>query len=250
MNLYAYCLSDEATPAMIESVTGVDTTAPRLIRCGRLWAVASEFAGTRIAQTRENVEAHNRVNSHLLAHTTPLPFRFGTLATRQQLESYIGTHESQLVATLGRVRGAVEMSMKVMWDVEAERSDAEAVVAEEASRGRAAAGPVSGDGGRASAGSGTEFLAAKRRALAGEAALKERAEEVCAWIAANLGDTIKEERVTVNASQALVVRAAHLVERARLEEYRERLRSLREERRSSLRFLTSGAWPPYSFTEI
>ena len=245
MKLYAYCLSDEATPAMIEAVRGIDMAALRLIQYGRLVAVASEFAGERIRQTRENVEAHNRVNAQMLAYTTPLPFRFGTLAAPEQLASYIDAHEEQLTAVLGRVRGAVEMSLKIMWDAEAERRDAEAASVETGD-----GAPVSVESAARAAGSGTAFLAAKRRELAGDTALKERAEEVCAWLATNLGDAIKEERVTVNPTQALVVRAAHLVERVRLEEYRERLRTLREERRERLRFLTSGAWPPYSFTEL
>jgi hypothetical protein len=45
------------------------------------------------------------------------------------------------------------------------------------------------------------------------------------------------------------VRAAHLVERERVVAYRERLRSLGAER-VGLRFLTSGPWPPYSFSDV
>jgi hypothetical protein len=247
MKFYVYCLSDEATPALVEGLSGVAGAAPGLIRYGNLSAVASEFTEERIPLTRENVEAHNRVNAHLLAHTTPLPFRFGTLVAPQQLDAYVHAHEAALAATLERVRGAVEMSLKIIWDAEAERREAEQEEGAELGRGAGAAAGVEGGGG--ASGAGTAFLAAKRREMAGDAALESRAGEIREWLAENLGDTIREERVMVNASQALVVRAAHLVERVRLEEYRERLRRLREERRARLRFLTSGAWPPYSFSE-
>lgn len=57
----------------------------------------------------------------------------------------------------------------------------------------------------------------------------------------------RDSRVTVNPSGALVVRAAHLVERGHVEEYRARVQLMGEERAGALRFLTSGPWPPYSF---
>lgn len=238
MKLYVYGLSDEVTPAMIESIRGIGDAAPQLLQFGGFAAVASEFAGERIPLTRANVEAHNRVNLHLLAHTTPLPFRFGTLAARPQLDSYISAHADALADALERVRGAVEMSVKIMWDVEAERDDA--------GSGAATAAAAAGD---ASRGTGTAFLAAKQRELAGEAALKERAEEIRARLAAAVAGAVRDERVLVNSSHALVVRAAHLVERGRLDEYRKRLRALREEQPDRWRFMTSGAWPPYSFSE-
>ena len=60
---------------------------------------------------------------------------------------------------------------------------------------------------------------------------------------------VREKVVTLNPDDALVIRAAHLVERGRVAEYRERVNSLGRER-NDLRFLTSGAWPPYSFTHL
>jgi hypothetical protein len=55
--------------------------------------------------------------------------------------------------------------------------------------------------------------------------------------------------VRLSPSEAISVRAAHLVERERVAEYRTRLRALAAERRD-VRLLTSGPWPPYSFSEM
>ncbi|HEX8853144.1 MAG TPA: GvpL/GvpF family gas vesicle protein [Pyrinomonadaceae bacterium] len=238
MSLYVYCLCEALTPQGVEGVEGVEGASPRVEAFGKLFAAVSEFEGARVKLTRENIEAHNRVNTRVLAETTPLPFRFGTLVEEARLEAYLRANEEALLAALRRVRGAVEMSVKVLWDTQSELRDA--------------LGRASSDEGEvaSSVGDGRAFLAAKRRELAGEAALQERAAEVRAWLAAGLGDAVREERVSVSPSQALVVRAAHLVERARLEAYRERLERLRAERAERLRFLTSGAWPPYSFGEI
>jgi hypothetical protein len=240
MSLYVYCLGKELTPQAVEGVEGVGGARTRVKSFGKFDAAVSDFEGARVRLTRENVEAHNRVNARVLAETTPLPFRFGTLVEEARLEDYLRANEEALLATLARVEGAVEMSVKVLWDTQTELREALGV--ESASEGASEAASATG--------SGAAFLAAKRRELAGAAALEERAGEIRAWLAAGLGDAVREERVTVSAAQALVIRAAHLVERARLTEYRARLERLRGERESRLRFLTSGAWPPYSFGEI
>jgi hypothetical protein len=64
-------------------------------------------------------------------------------------------------------------------------------------------------------------------------------------------DTVRDTRVRLRPMEALVVRAAHLVERRQVGDYRARLEAALGTRRGGdLRFLTSGAWPPYSFTDL
>jgi len=77
--------------------------------------------------------------------------------------------------------------------------------------------------------------------------LKERAEEIAGWLTETLKETVRETKVTIQPSATLFISAAHLVERGRLREYRGALKRARS-LRSELHFLTSGAWPPYSFT--
>ena len=236
MKLYAYCLSDEVMPRMIESVVGILDARPRLVMCREMAAVVSDFDDESVAVTRENVLAHERVVRHVLSQTTPLPFRFGTIINETRLLNYLDSQAASLKAQLERVRGCVEWSVKVIWNLEAVR--------QEALR----------EGAQASAkthqeikGSGTAFLDAKRREVLGEDALKRRAAEIADWLSAALGDSVRESQVSLQPGESLVIAAAHLVERARLEEYRAALGRARAER-NDLHFLTSGAWPPYSFT--
>ena len=239
MNFYVYCLSDEVTGEMIESVAGV-SGAPRLIQYGGITAVVSPFEDESAPVTRENVFAHERVIGHVLAHTTPLPFRFGTVVDEARLEDYVNSQRERLEAQLERVRGCVEMSVKVIWSVAGVKSDAPG-------RDTHADAPVDESGARP-AGRGTAFLMEKRRQILGDETLKARAEAVTAWLDGHLGEVARETQVVVRPVEALVVAAAHLVERARLEEYQERLRAARSQR-ADLRFLTSGPWPPYSFSQ-
>ncbi|HXG64244.1 MAG TPA: GvpL/GvpF family gas vesicle protein [Blastocatellia bacterium] len=236
MSLYVYCLSDEVEEGAVSGALGVAGGDPCLISCGGIKAVVSAFDGERIAVTRDNVLAHEGVIRRVLAQTTPLPFRFGTLVTADRLREYVDSQRGHLEALLARVRGAVEMGVKIIWDVEAVKNAA----------ARAATPPAQVD---ETPGPGRAFLLARQRELAGGEARKAQAEEIAAWLERHLGDAVRETAVTVRPAESLVVSAAHLVERAKLEMYRERLERARKER-ADLYFLTSGAWPPYSFTTL
>ncbi|HVF58167.1 MAG TPA: GvpL/GvpF family gas vesicle protein [Pyrinomonadaceae bacterium] len=242
MKLYAYCLTDEDVRETLANSEGVGGAEAYAIRHAGLSAVVSRFGDESVAVKPENVRAHGRVISRVMQQTTPLPFRFGTIAIEARLLNYLRANETALHASLERVRGCVEMGVKIIWDAEAARREAEDA---EAVRADAATGA------RQIAGRGTAFLTAKRRELSGGEKLKERAGALAAWLDAQLSGVVRESSVRVSPSESLVVRAAHLVERGRLEEYRARLDALRaDERARDIRFLTSGAWPPYSFSEV
>jgi len=227
MNLYAYCLGDEATAVAVGDVAGVAGARPRLVARAGLTAVVSEYGEERIAVTREGVLAHERVVRRVLAETTPLPFRFGTIVSEARLESYLDTQQAKLKAQLARVRGAVEMSVKIIWNREAAGAGAE----------------------EPAGGSGTRFLMKKRRELLGEGEAEGRAAEVDAWLGRALEGLARESLVSLRPSENLILAAAHLVERGLLADYRRALGRARTER-PELHFLTSGAWPPYSFTRV
>ena len=244
MSLYVYCLGDELRAGSFEGVRGVGGAPVRVVEFGGVAAVVSEFEGETAEADAENVRAHNRVNAAALAHATPLPFRFGTLAGERRLADYVSENEVVLLGALARVRGCVEMGVKIRDALEkAEGKRQKAKDESEETAGEDALG------GSARGGSGTAFLLAKRREILGDESARLRAEELAAWLASGVAGAARESAVRVNPSDAIVVRAAHLVERERVEEYRGRVRSLSEERRG-LQFLTSGPWPPYSFSDI
>ena len=116
MRLYAYCVCDGAEAAAFEGERGVSGAAAKLVECGGGLAafVSALEEGQPVAVTPENVRAHNRVNARLLAHTTPLPFRFGTLLTEARLKTYVTANEEALREALARVGGCVEMGVKIM----------------------------------------------------------------------------------------------------------------------------------------
>lgn len=235
MSLYVYCLSETNTDAL-EKITGVGGAQPHVITRDAINAVVSDV-GEPISATRENIIAHHRVIDHVLAQTTPLPFRFGTVATASELGNYIDSQRWLLEALFARVRGAVEMSVKIMWDKNTVAAAKEADIIFDQERGVAAAGP------------GRAFLLARQREMAASEILKRRAEAIVLWMEERLSDAARESVLSVQPTEAIIVRASYLVERDRIDSYRERIKRAREER-ADLNFLTSGPWPPYSFTYL
>jgi hypothetical protein len=239
MSLYVYCLGEELAGVSLEDLSGVGGARVRLSEFGRLAAVVSDSDVESVAVTAENLRAHNLVNARVLARTTPLPFRFGTLADASHLSDYIKTNESALVVALERVRGRVEMCVKIRW----EREKAEG------KRQKAKVGSEETEVDAERVGSGTAFLLAKQREIMGDDALRQSADEIASWLDACMSSLVRESAVRVSPSEAIVVRASHLVERECIEAYRTSVRACGIER-SWLQFLTSGPWPPYSFSEL
>jgi hypothetical protein len=241
MSLYAYCLSDEVTARTLESIRGVAGAAPVLIEHEGIIAVVSEYEDDSVHITRENILAHERVVQQVLAQTTPLPFRFGTLVSESRLRNYLTTQKGALESQLARVRGCVEMSVKVIRGPES--FDDKSTGQDSRTRTEQTSAADLSDG------AGTAYLQKKKQEMMGDELLKERAEEIAGWLAKRLTCAVRDSVVSVRPQETLAVAAAYLVERVRLVEYRERLREARRERRE-IHFLTSGPWPPYSFSDI
>ncbi|HZI20377.1 MAG TPA: GvpL/GvpF family gas vesicle protein [Pyrinomonadaceae bacterium] len=236
--LYAYCIcdGDEAGQLDFTGAVGVGGSPARAIGVGGLSAVVGDFAGTHVAVSRDDVLAHNRVNGLVLALTTPLPFRFGTLVTAERLGEHVRRNEAALRSALARVGGCVEMSVKIIRPAAGEGETRDVSESEAANTGE----------GAAKVGRGAAYLAARRRALLGGERLRADAEEAAARLAACVSAVVRESSVRLSPAEALAVRAAHLVERGRAAEYQSRLREFAVSR-PDLRLLTSGPWPPYSF---
>ncbi|MDT5268820.1 MAG: hypothetical protein QOH49_1006 [Acidobacteriota bacterium] len=234
MSLYVYCLGNELREAAFEGLAGVGGARVRVLTLGGLAAVVSEAGEEATAVNDGNLLAHNRVNAAALAVSTPLPCRFGTRAAHERLAEYVSTNEAALSATLARVRGCVEMSVKLMEKAEGRRAKVESEDEEDVS---------------AATGAGTAFLLKKRREILGEEGARRRAEGSAAWLASGVGELARETAARLSPSEAIFVRAAHLVERTRVADYRACLRALAAERQD-LRLLSSGPWPPYNFNEV
>ncbi len=88
MKLYVYCLAEGVIDMLDDPVRGISGAPVRLLKIDRLSVLVSDLDADAVPVTRENALAHAAVVRSVLDRTTPLPFRFGTLVTEQQLTSY------------------------------------------------------------------------------------------------------------------------------------------------------------------
>ncbi|HXQ74493.1 MAG TPA: GvpL/GvpF family gas vesicle protein [Pyrinomonadaceae bacterium] len=230
MKLYLYCLIDD--DVTVENVIysgeneGISGTAVTLFRPGDFALLVSDFDGASVPVTRDNILKHAAVVNSVLQFTTPLPFRFGTLASEPELESYLTARSKALQTKLAAVRDCVEMNVKIIWDRQWTEDQSEVEMTP-----------------------GTAFLREKRRQIFGSEARTAEAKRIAGWLEERLGDSIRETRINTNTTDKLLVTAALLVERGSIDKYRNRLKNARLER-PELHFLASGPWPPYSFANI
>lgn len=228
MKLYVYCVAEDIEE-LAEPVLGISGAAVRVLKAEDLSVLISDLDADSAPVTRENALAHAAVVRSILDRTTPLPFRFGAIVSESQLQSYLSARKAALKSKLASVRGCVEMSIKIIWDnIEPEQHEGNQDPAQ---------------------GPGANFLAAKRLAILGDESNASRAAEVSTWVHEQFTGFVRHELVTLRPKEKMVLSAAHLIERVRMAEYRQKLAEMRQDR-PELRFLFSGPWPPYSFANI
>ena len=227
MKLYAYCLADDVD-VLEDPAPGISGAPVRLLKTHDFSVLVSDLDADMVQVTRDNALAHAAVVRSILDRTTPLPFRFGTLVTEQQLVNYLSARKPALETKLAQVRGCVEMSVKIIQEPAAQESAQDEDVNQ---------------------GAGTSFLAQKRREILGGEQSAAEASRISTWLHDKVSGLIRAEHVTLRPTEKLVLAAAHLIERAKVKKYRENMAETCQSR-PDLHFLLSGPWPPYSFANI
>ncbi len=227
MKLYVYCLVEGVET--LEGPVGISGASVKVLKTENLSVLVSDLDADSVPVTRENALTHASVVRSVLDYSTPLPFRFGTVVTEQQLTSYVSAHKPALETKLASVRGCVEMNVKIIWENSGEKQAPPQDVNQE--------------------GAGTAFLKEKRRQIIGDEHRAAEAAKISTWVHENLSTVIRDEQVTLSPMERLVLSAAHLIERGKILPYREAVAEMRQ-KRPELHFLSSGPWPPYSFANI
>jgi len=162
-----------------------------------------------------------------MADSTVLPVRFGTvLADKAAVQATLAAHYSHFVTNLDRVRGRVELGLRVLWD----NNDC----------------PIDKDDRTRVAGSGRAYLLARMQEERRAHAWRQRGEALAAELDGPLADLAVESTHQVLVTPRLLLTAAYLVERRVVVPFQRRVETLNGAY-PGLRFLCTGPWPPYSF---
>lgn len=200
----------------------------RLVRCGGILAAVGEMAAAPRADAAL-LQAHDAVVRRLAAGSAAvLPARFGGLAAGEaELAERLGSRVPLFREALERVRGCVQMTLRVFGSGPAPLADLDPLPEDPA------------------AGPGTRFLAARRRQHEIRASLPE-----IEPLRPALRPLLRAERIERQDSGPLIGTAFHLLPREAEADYRAALEATGGHLPGGYRLAWSGPWPPYAFATV
>jgi len=99
-------------------VKGIDNGDIHTIAAGEIAFVVSDVPNIKIRPERRNLAAHQGVLKWLMKTTTPLPIAFGIIADNAaSVKKILTNNRKAFLEQLQRVKGKVEMGIRVTWDV-------------------------------------------------------------------------------------------------------------------------------------
>lgn len=114
---YIYAIADQGENRTYDRL-GLDGAPVYAISEGSLAAIVSDVADKRIRPERAKLAAHHAVIAKLMEEGTVLPMAFGTIAASPKtLQKVLRTNSDAFRKHLHRVKGKVEMGLRVAWDV-------------------------------------------------------------------------------------------------------------------------------------
>lgn len=223
--IYLYAVVPPETPP--PEVAGLAGTEVRAWSFGDFALWCSDL-DARPAPSVESVRRHHAVvQAAFRAGDTPLPLRFGQwLPDSAAVEAHATKRRESFTRSLASVAGAAEFGLRVAREAEEPREDP----------------PKQRET------TGTAYLQALARRAANRRSREETGLEVLERIRAATAPIVRAERVEKALGPRDVVSVSHLVARADAAAYKERVRDVREAE-GDLRFLVTGPWPPYSFSQ-
>ena len=229
MAIYLYCVLRE-TRDPPPDLLGIDRSPVRAIDLGDLGAWVSDTPTTSVVPSPGRAQSHDRVVRAAMESETPLPARFGqVVATEAELRRALSERREVLAATLAKVSGAVEMTVRLLVPGRTmDTSKPERAMEREG-------------GGRGY----LERVAAQQRqernVLAKAGIVRDR-------IHSAVGGLVRAESFTGAVAGSSLATVSHLVPKENIDAYRSALLALRNED-PALAIMVSGPWAPYSFSE-
>jgi hypothetical protein len=233
--MYLYAITDRSE-SPVPAEPGLEGTSLLSLAYRGIAAVVSPLVTTKVPPTEDNLWRHEAVVEALMADRAVLPVRFGTvLADEAAVQNVLVAHYADFVASLDRVRGRVELGLRVLWEL----ADSEWQMADSSQRPSAISHQPSATSGRA-------YLMARLEEERQRRAWRRRAEALVEEIYAPLARLAAESTRQVLVTPRLLLTAAYLVDRGQVAAFRREVEAL-SAAYPALRFLCTGPWPAYSF---
>lgn len=233
--IYLYAICDQhASPP--ESVRGVDLAPLMTLSQQSLSAVVSVTDHLDLAPAPQRLWQHERVVESLMSRHAVLPARFATVfENAEEVVHQLRIHQDQFEEELERVRGCVELGLRVLRMVEPP-------VVPQTSENDGIPRPDL----LASEKNGRPFEIACQAAALQRDALRRRDESLGEILNRSLVAHAVDHHARVESKTGTVLKASYLVELRRLPAMQDVVHRLRDTYKN-LHFLCTGPWPPYHF---
>jgi len=227
--VYVYSIIDEPTiPA--PAILGLDGAALHTLEYRDIGAVLSLSPTSKVPPTEANLWQHEAVVEALMTDHSVLPVRFGTILPDESVAlAKLTALYDEFIAGLNCVRGHVELGLRVLWDDDVPQTPSRRLVP--------------------SGGSGRDYMLGQveeqRKLDKQREQAKALAEDIHASLARLSAESIRRTLMTPR----LLLTAAYLVKRERVEAFRQEVEML-SLANPGVRLLCTGPWPPYNFVMV
>jgi len=218
--LYLYAITDPRS--RLPAIAGLRGAEVRPVPIGGLSAAVSEHESIEVATDEDDLWAHEQVVEGLMADGPVLPMRLGSvLPDEASVLAAVGAREAELVETLARIEGAVELGVRAAIDP-------------------AAMEPEESDDARQELGPGAEYMHARLTR-------ERRADEVAETIHRPLAELARESARRRHFGEDLVFNGAYLVDVGAVDRFRAEVEEL-DAAIGAASIVCTGPWPAYTFS--
>lgn len=240
LRLYLYAITDHpeipVPTARVVKNEDENEARPYKLVFGDIAAVVSSLSTNEISPTEANLWRHEGVVESLMINHAVLPMRFGTvLADETAVYTVLESCYPNFTASLNRVRGRVELGLRVLWDDAKRRS-----IGAEVQRCHHNS-PL-----RSIADSGRRYLLNRLEAERQRQIWQRKMEDLAEEVHAPLSQLAAESTLQVSVTPRMPLTAAYLVERDSMVGFQKEVDTL-STAHPLLHFLCTGPWPPYNF---
>lgn len=209
-------------------IQGLGGSPVRLLPQGDLAAVVSPSPLSPWPTDEVHLTLHEAVVEELMGTRPILPVRFNTVLRTEEAVLTLLTERAQAFrSALERVAGKVEMGLRILWQPAVEPE-------------------VSADQEGQEWGPGAQYLYRRLAEERHRSRVRAEGERLIQDLQAPLLSLAVESCLQPFPTERLLLAAAYLVERDRVDTFRKRVANVREDF-PHLHFLLTGPWPPYHF---
>jgi hypothetical protein len=231
--VYLYAMIDRPD-IDLPAELGLDQAALVVLAHQDVAAVVSVLANVQAA-TEANLWRHEAIVEALMSEHGVLPVRFNTvLPDVTAVRSMLATHYSSFASDLARLRGRVELSLRVLCDQDHAEPAPAAVIQGETG----ASNPE--------ANSGYAYMLARLEKERGSRARRQQAEAVAEDLHIHLGRLVVDSRQHLLGVPSTLLTVAYLVERDQVRLFSAEVETLRVVH-PELHLVCTGPWPAYNF---